>query len=59
MYPMISSTATDIELELKNPTNIIYSLQDLCCQEICKSCKNFEELPLSNRIISYLKEYPV
>lgn len=56
---MLSSTATDVELELLNSYRILYSLQDLCCQTICKNLKgdNYDSLPLAKRLISYLKSF--
>lgn len=57
LYPMLSSTATDVELELMGSYKLIYSLQDLCCQKVTKICKNFDSLPLAKRLIGYLKEF--
>jgi len=57
---MISSTATDIEIEIVNSYMIVYSLQDLCCQTIINNnSKVFEldKLPLAKRLINYLKNY--
>jgi hypothetical protein len=58
---MISSTATDIEIEILKSYKIVYSLQDLCCQKLFayKSKRNFDfdKLPLSKRLINYLKTY--
>jgi len=57
LYPMVSSTATDIEVEIVNSYQIIYSLQDLCCQAIHQKIDKYDELPLPKRLIHYLKSY--
>lgn len=58
---MISSTATDIEIEISKSYRIMYSLQDLCCQQIIANESDIEvdldKLPLSKRLINYLKAY--
>lgn len=63
---MISSTATDIELELIDSYKIVYSLQDLCFLSISKAIRNernsqqndkYDSLPLAKRLINHLKEY--
>ena len=57
---MVSSTATDIEIEIINSYQLVYSLQDLCCQTIVKELQtadNFDKLPLAKRLINYLKTY--
>jgi len=56
---MVSSTATDIEIEIVKSYTIVYSLQDLCCQAIINNSKAFEfdKLPLARRLINYLKSY--
>lgn len=58
LYPMVSSTATDIEIEIVNSYKIMYSLQDLCCQAIINHNKmDYEKLPLARRLINYLKSF--
>ncbi len=59
VYPMIASTATDVELELVCSFKLIYSLQDMCCSAICKNFTDFDRLPLAKRLINYLKEYSI
>lgn len=63
---MISSTATDIELELIDSYKIVYSLQDLCFLSISQAIRNernspkndkYDSLPLAKRLINHLKEY--
>ena len=54
---MISSTATDVELELMQSFKIMYSLQELCCQSILKLYENYDSLPIAKRLIKYLKQY--
>jgi hypothetical protein len=54
---MISSTATDVELELLNSFKIMYSLQELCCQSIVKMYENYDSLPIAKRLIKYIKDY--
>ena len=57
LYPIISSTATDVELELLCSYKFIYTLQDLCCSTICKTFSQYDNLPLAKRLIKYLKEF--
>ena len=57
VYPMISSTATDIELELTDSFKLVYTLQYLSCSVICKHFSNYDQLPLAKRLICYLKEF--
>lgn len=57
LYPMISSTATDVELELVNSFKIIYSLEDLCYQSVCRSFKDYDSLPIAKRQINHLKNF--
>jgi SPRY domain-containing SOCS box protein 3 len=59
IYPIISSTATDIELELQNTFSYIYSLQDLCCNSIRNIIpnENFDLLPITKHLIDYLKQF--
>lgn len=59
LYPIISSTATDIELELTRSFRLIYSLQDLCCQLIVnkQNKQQIEQLPLAKSLIEYLNEF--
>jgi len=59
LYPIISSTATDIEMELTRSFRLIYSLQDLCCQLIVSRQKKqqLEQLPLAKSLIEYLNEF--
>lgn len=64
---MISSTATDIELELVDSFKIVYSLQDLCFQRISQLLKQnksqsgansaYDSLPLARILVNHLKEY--
>ena len=57
---MISSTATDIELELVDSFKILYSLQDLCFQTISQVVRGekdkYDSLPLAKRLKNHLKE---
>lgn len=57
LYPMISSTATDVELELLCSYRLIYSLQQLCCQSIFKHYECYDSLPLAKMLIDYIKNY--
>ncbi len=56
LYPMVSSTSTEIELELGRRCSILNSLQDLCLEKI-KPIYNgcYDGLPLPKRLIDYLK----
>jgi hypothetical protein len=54
---MISSTATDVELELLCSYKLVYSLEQLCCQSILKLYEDYDSLPLAKRLISYIKNY--
>ena len=56
LYPMVSSTATDIELELVCVNQLNFSLQDLCCHKICNYFKDqIDDLALPRSLINYLK----
>jgi hypothetical protein len=55
IYPIIASTATDIELELIGSYKIIYSLEDMCSQYISNSCKDYDQLPIARPLIKNIK----
>jgi hypothetical protein len=57
VYPIISSTATDVELELLCSYRLVYTLEQLCCQSILKLYEDYDSLPLAKRLISYIKDY--
>lgn len=65
LFPIISSTATDIELELVESFKIVSSLQDLCFRRISQVLKEngqtrsdrYGSLPIAQRLIQHLKKY--
>ena len=59
LYPIIASTATDIELELIGSYKILYSLEDMCCQYICNSCKKYDQLPIARPLIKNIKNQSI
>lgn len=56
LYPMVSSTAIDIELELVKSFKIILSLEEICYENIHKLFTCYEKLPLANIFIRNLKK---
>jgi SPRY domain-containing SOCS box protein 3 len=54
LYPIISSTATDVELELVGAFKFIPTLQDLCFRKIRASFKSYSDLPLPRQLQAIL-----
>lgn len=57
LYPIVSSTATNIKLNLTKQYSILTNLQEICCETIRKNYNKHEmdTLPLPKKLINYLK----